>query len=370
MRLSDIPERPLQIVFFDHVKIEDYVVDERTGETGYPWLTLAIDANTRMIAGFHLSLAPPSRVSLSLCLLHAVCDKARWMKRARAHWRLARRRAPRNHRHRPAKHFRFSPIGARLARSGNRDGVRIDQFKRFWRARHAYVRRPVRQSRRRQGQWSRAGRQERRVICDARWRATFARWNSPSATASSMIIIIVRTRTRDARRSTAGGRPKRRRRCARRMIACAFDCPFCLTPSATSVQAASACLEKHSGRRGSLGCIEKGANAWRSNSIRGIFRGFSFRRPARGPWKRQMSRRRMAAPRTKPAVGIASCSSLRSGFVTPIAEAPKAPPKLDAAAPARSGSAGHWRDTPHGSATTRDFRRSIGRNVFNTPACL
>ncbi|CCJ05651.1 Mu transposase C-terminal domain-containing protein [Methylocystis sp. SC2] len=79
MRLSDIPERPLQIVYFDHVKIEDYVVDERTGETGYPWLTLAIDANTRMIAGFHLSLAPPSRVSLSLCLLHAVCDKARWM---------------------------------------------------------------------------------------------------------------------------------------------------------------------------------------------------------------------------------------------------------------------------------------------------
>lgn len=79
MQLSDIPERPLQLVYFDHVKIEDYVVDERTGETGYPWLTLAIDASTRMVAGFHLSLAPPSRVSLSLCLLHAVCDKARWM---------------------------------------------------------------------------------------------------------------------------------------------------------------------------------------------------------------------------------------------------------------------------------------------------
>jgi putative transposase len=72
-------KRPLQMVYFDHVKIDDYVVDERTGETGYPWLTLAIDANTRMVAGFHLSLAPPSRVSLSLCLLHAVCDKSRWM---------------------------------------------------------------------------------------------------------------------------------------------------------------------------------------------------------------------------------------------------------------------------------------------------
>ncbi|MBM3654554.1 MAG: transposase, partial [Alphaproteobacteria bacterium] len=79
MRLSDILERPLQMVYFDHVKIEDYVVDARTGETGYPWLTLAIDANTRMVAGFHLSLAPPSRISLSLCLLHAVCDKSRWM---------------------------------------------------------------------------------------------------------------------------------------------------------------------------------------------------------------------------------------------------------------------------------------------------
>ncbi|MFO1126598.1 MAG: Mu transposase C-terminal domain-containing protein [Methylocystis sp.] len=79
MRLSDIPERPMQLVHFDHVKVEDFVVDARTGETGYPWLTLAIDTHTRMVAGFHLSLAPPSRVSLSLCLLHAVCDKSRWM---------------------------------------------------------------------------------------------------------------------------------------------------------------------------------------------------------------------------------------------------------------------------------------------------
>lgn len=80
MRLSDIPERPLQALYLDHVKIEECAFDARTGDAGYPWLTLAIDAGTRMVAGFHLSLAPPSRLSVGLCLLHAVCDKTRWMK--------------------------------------------------------------------------------------------------------------------------------------------------------------------------------------------------------------------------------------------------------------------------------------------------
>ena len=45
-----------------------------------PWLTLAIDVFTRMITGFHLSMDPPSRLSVSLCLLHAVYDKTAWLK--------------------------------------------------------------------------------------------------------------------------------------------------------------------------------------------------------------------------------------------------------------------------------------------------
>lgn len=79
MRLSDARQRPLQTVYLDHVRVEAVVIDENRGEAGFPWLTLAFDALTRMVTGFHLTLAPPSRVSASLCLLHSVCDKTRWM---------------------------------------------------------------------------------------------------------------------------------------------------------------------------------------------------------------------------------------------------------------------------------------------------
>lgn len=41
-----------------------------------PWLTLAIDVFTRMVVGFHLSMDKPSRVSLRLCMLNAVYDRA------------------------------------------------------------------------------------------------------------------------------------------------------------------------------------------------------------------------------------------------------------------------------------------------------
>ena len=56
-----------------------------------PWLTLAIDVFTRMIVGFHLSMDPPSRLSVSLCLLHAVYDKTAWLKEREidASWPIA-----------------------------------------------------------------------------------------------------------------------------------------------------------------------------------------------------------------------------------------------------------------------------------------
>ena len=56
------------------------IVDDETGrEIGRPWITLGIDAFTRMATGFHLSLAPPTRLSASFCILHSVCDKTRWL---------------------------------------------------------------------------------------------------------------------------------------------------------------------------------------------------------------------------------------------------------------------------------------------------
>jgi len=72
--------RPLQVVQIDHTQVDVMIVDQDSRETaGRPWITLAIDVMTRMVAGFHLALEPPSRTSIGLCLLHAVYDKTAWL---------------------------------------------------------------------------------------------------------------------------------------------------------------------------------------------------------------------------------------------------------------------------------------------------
>jgi putative transposase len=73
--------RPLEVVQIDHTLVDLVVVHEETrAPLRRPWLTLAIDVFTRMIIGFYLSMDPPSRLSVSLCLLHAVYDKTAWLK--------------------------------------------------------------------------------------------------------------------------------------------------------------------------------------------------------------------------------------------------------------------------------------------------
>lgn len=72
--------RPLEIVQIDHTEVDVIIVDEQSREPiRRPWITLAIDVLTRMVTGFHLSLDAPSRVSIGLCLLHAVYDKTSWL---------------------------------------------------------------------------------------------------------------------------------------------------------------------------------------------------------------------------------------------------------------------------------------------------
>lgn len=72
--------QPLDIVQIDHTKADVTVVDPVTRRpVGRPTLTVAIDVNTRMVIGFHLSLEPPSLLSVALCLTHAVMDKSHWL---------------------------------------------------------------------------------------------------------------------------------------------------------------------------------------------------------------------------------------------------------------------------------------------------
>jgi putative transposase len=72
--------RPLEAVQIDHAKVDAIIIDEETGRAlGRPWIALGIDTATRVVTGFHLTLAPPTLLSASLCFLHSVCDKTRWL---------------------------------------------------------------------------------------------------------------------------------------------------------------------------------------------------------------------------------------------------------------------------------------------------
>jgi putative transposase len=74
------PELPMDIVQIDHTVADVIVVDqEHRLPIGRPWLTVAIDVATRMVAGFHVSLWAPSTLSVSLALSHAVLPKTAWL---------------------------------------------------------------------------------------------------------------------------------------------------------------------------------------------------------------------------------------------------------------------------------------------------
>jgi putative transposase len=68
-------------VEIDHTLVDTHIVDARDrGPLGRPWLTIAIDVATRGVLGFVLTLENPSRLSLALCLRHAIFPKESWLK--------------------------------------------------------------------------------------------------------------------------------------------------------------------------------------------------------------------------------------------------------------------------------------------------
>jgi putative transposase len=76
---------PLQVVQIDHTLVDAIVVDQvHRRPIGRPWLTIAIDVHSRMVAGFLLSLDPPQATSVALCLAHAALPKEDWLTR----WRV------------------------------------------------------------------------------------------------------------------------------------------------------------------------------------------------------------------------------------------------------------------------------------------
>jgi putative transposase len=71
---------PLALVQIDHTLVDVIAVDSMTRQPiQRPWLTIAIDVHSRCVAGFHLTLEPPSATSVALCIAHAVLPKAGWL---------------------------------------------------------------------------------------------------------------------------------------------------------------------------------------------------------------------------------------------------------------------------------------------------
>jgi len=73
-------EHPYAVVQVDHTELDIELVDEiRREDIGRPWITLAIDVYSRMVAGFYISLDPPGDISTGLCLVHAILPKRDWL---------------------------------------------------------------------------------------------------------------------------------------------------------------------------------------------------------------------------------------------------------------------------------------------------
>jgi putative transposase len=68
--------RPYARYEIDHTRLDIILVGENTGLIiGRPWLTLVVDKKTKVIAGFHLTMDPPSAQSLAAALKHAIMPK-------------------------------------------------------------------------------------------------------------------------------------------------------------------------------------------------------------------------------------------------------------------------------------------------------
>ena len=73
-------ERAYEVVQIDHTLVDVIVVDRVHREPlQRPWLTLAIDVASRIVAGFYLTLEPPSALSVALAIQHLVQPKFDWL---------------------------------------------------------------------------------------------------------------------------------------------------------------------------------------------------------------------------------------------------------------------------------------------------
>jgi putative transposase len=73
---------PLAVVQIDHTPLDIILVDDvHRLPVGRPWITLAIDVFSRIVAGFYVSFDPPGALSTGLCIAHSILPKEKWLAR-------------------------------------------------------------------------------------------------------------------------------------------------------------------------------------------------------------------------------------------------------------------------------------------------
>ena len=73
---------PLAMVQMDHTQLPVMIVDdEHRLPIARPWITLAIDVNTRVVLGMFIALEEPSALSAGMCVSHAILPKETWLER-------------------------------------------------------------------------------------------------------------------------------------------------------------------------------------------------------------------------------------------------------------------------------------------------
>jgi putative transposase len=73
---------PLAVTQIDHTPVDLILVDDmHRRPVGRPWVTVAIDVFSRLVAGFSVSFDPPGSLAVGLCLAHAILPKDLWLAR-------------------------------------------------------------------------------------------------------------------------------------------------------------------------------------------------------------------------------------------------------------------------------------------------
>lgn len=69
-------DRPYAMLQIDHTLVDIQLVDsENRVSIGRPWITIAIDVYTRMIAGYYISFDPPGMLGTGICIANAILPK-------------------------------------------------------------------------------------------------------------------------------------------------------------------------------------------------------------------------------------------------------------------------------------------------------